>query len=125
MPPRDVHPSDSLDLDLIEQRIRGDRFDLSADDVERMIARIRELEGQHVPTVIETPEQLAALPFLSLVREMFGPSPVAQCDYGGVWERRTSGWQCLSGSLMPPGYETPRLPARVLWAPSTGQSGDA
>ena len=66
---------------------------------------------------IDTMEQLDALPFLTIVREVYGPSPRA-CDYGAVWERRTSGWQCIAGSVMPPRDEhAPRLGCRVLYTP--------
>ena len=66
---------------------------------------------------IDTMEQLDALPFLTIVREVYGPSPSA-CDYGAVWERRTSGWQCIAGSVMPPRDEhAPRLGCRVLYTP--------
>lgn len=68
------------------------------------------------PAVVSTVEELDALPFLSLVREIFGPSPVAGCDYGGVWERRTSGWEQIAGINR--GETTPKFPARVLWLPS-------
>lgn len=72
------------------------------------------------PPTVDTVEQLDALPFLALVREVLTPSPIAGCDYGGVWERRTSGWECLAASLMPPRHSTPRLPARVIWTPPDG-----
>ena len=66
---------------------------------------------------IDTLEQLDALPFLTIVREVYGPSP-SGCDYGAVWERRTSGWQCIAGSVMPPRDEhAPRLGCRVLYTP--------
>ena len=66
---------------------------------------------------IDTMEQLDALPFLTIVREVYGPSP-SGCDYGAVWERRTSGWQCIAGSVMPPRDEhAPRLGCRVLYTP--------
>ena len=66
---------------------------------------------------IDTMEQLDALPFLTIVREVYGRSP-SGCDYGAVWERRTSGWQCIAGSVMPPRDEhAPRLGCRVLYTP--------
>lgn len=66
---------------------------------------------------IRTVEQLAAVPFLGVVREVFRASPVGGVDYGGVWERRSSGWEALSGSVMPPGYGSPHLPALLVWHP--------
>jgi hypothetical protein len=71
---------------------------------------------------IETVEQLDALPFLTIVREVYGPS-ASGCDYGAVWERRTNGWECIAGTVMPPGYESPRLPCRVLYRPEVDQWG--
>lgn len=68
------------------------------------------------PRIIETVEDLDELPFLSVVREVYRPSP-SGTNYGSVWERRTSGWQCIAGSVMPPGYEIPRFPARLLYHP--------
>lgn len=65
--------------------------------------------------VIETPEELDTLPFLSIIREVFGPSPVAGCDYGGVWERRTSGWECIAAGVR---RDAPRFPAVVLYLPT-------
>lgn len=73
------------------------------------------IRAQREASIICTEEQLAALPFLSLVREIYRPSPGSGTDYGGVWERRTSGWHAIAGSVMPPGYTSPRLPARLLW----------
>ena len=73
---------------------------------------------------IDTVEQLDALPFLTIVREVYGPSP-SGCDYGAVWERRTSGWQCIAGSVMPPRDEhAPRLGCRVLYTPEPGALRD-
>jgi hypothetical protein len=70
---------------------------------------------------VRTPGQLADLPFLSIVREVLGPPPgaggrVGGVDYGGVWERRTSGWECVAGGVDPWRTE-PRLPARLLYSP--------
>jgi hypothetical protein len=78
----------------------------------------RHLEAEWVKArTIETVEQLDTLPFLSIVREAYGPSP-SGTDYGAVWERRTSGWHCIAGSVMPPRDEyAPRLRCRVLYAP--------
>lgn len=68
---------------------------------------------------IDTVDQLDALPFLTIVREVYGPSP-SGCDYGAVWERRTSGWHCIAGSVMPPRDEhAPRLGCRVLYHPES------
>lgn len=73
-------------------------------------------EQLHEARVIRTAEQLDTLPFLALVREI-RPSPGSGTDYGAVWERRTSSWHAIAGTLMPPGHRTPRLPALVLWNP--------
>lgn len=69
-----------------------------------------------LPRRVSSEAELDALPFLSIVREIFAPSPVAGCDYGGVWERRTSGWQCIAANVHRD-QPTPRLPALVLWTP--------
>ncbi|AOT25810.1 hypothetical protein SEA_TORTELLINI_65 [Mycobacterium phage Tortellini] len=83
---------------------------------------LAELIAQLVYPRIETVEQLDALPFLTIVREVYGPSP-SGCDYGAVWERRTSGWQCIAGSVMLPRDEhRPRLGCRVLYAPEAVDS---
>lgn len=81
---------------------------------------VTELIAEVLRPRIETVEQLDALPFLTIVREVYGPS-ASGCDYGGVWERRTSGWECIAGTVMPPGYESPRLPCRVLYMQAVDQ----
>lgn len=67
---------------------------------------------------VTTNEQLAALPFLSVIREEFRKSPSGN-NYGGVYERRrTSGWECIAGAYKgSPDNGPPRLPCRVLWNP--------
>lgn len=65
---------------------------------------------------ISTPEQLDALPFLAVIREVFRDSP-SGVNYGGVYERRTSGWECIAGVYKDSSNNgTPRLPCRVLYA---------
>lgn len=83
-----------------------------------------EITGQHAAHVAATwreartvraVEELDALPFLTIIREVYGQSPSGY-DYGGVHERRTSGWECIAGVLR----DTPnpiRLPALILWTP--------
>ena len=85
--------------------------------VPELLAELKASRAQNEQRTITTDAELDALPFLAVVREKFSPSPGSGCDYGGIWERRTSGWQCLAGSLMPPGYTCPHLPAAVLWEP--------
>jgi hypothetical protein len=67
---------------------------------------------------ITTVEQLAALPFLSIIREIFKPSPGSGIDYGGVYERRTSGWHAIAG-VYSRGLDNgaPRLSVLVIWNP--------
>jgi hypothetical protein len=65
---------------------------------------------------IATADELAALPLKSMVREMFRHRPTA-ADNGGVWERRRSGWQQISGSAQRPPLTAPALPVRLLWHP--------
>ena len=73
--------------------------------------RIAELEQQG-HRLIEFPEQLAVLPFLAIIREVINPSP-SGANYGAVWERRTSGWECIAGNAFR--RTEPQLPALVLW----------
>jgi hypothetical protein len=65
---------------------------------------------------IETPDELSALPLKSMVREFRQRRPSA-ADNGGVWERRRSGWNQISGSTSHPPPEAPALPVRLLWHP--------
>lgn len=55
-----------------------------------------------------------------------GPVALTRLPYPhvhfGVWERRTSGWHALAGSVMPPGYTSPRLNARLIWHPEWSRS---
>ncbi|WP_109527288.1 MULTISPECIES: hypothetical protein [Nocardia] len=72
--------------------------------------------GFRRPQVIRTPEQLAALPFLTIIREIRRPAP-SGTDYGSVHERRTSDWHCIAGALP---NDPIRLPAVVIWDPEVG-----
>lgn len=73
-------------------------------------------------TIIETQEQLDSLPFLAIIREVFKPSPGRGVDYGGVYERRTSGWHPISGTYRDPADNgAPKLPCRVLYNPDLTQ----
>lgn len=65
---------------------------------------------------IDTCDELAALPLKSMVREVLQRRPFA-ADHGGVWERRRSGWNQISGSTTQPPHEAPALPVRLLWHP--------
>ena len=70
---------------------------------------------------ITTTEHLDALPFLSVVREIFRTSP-SGADYGGLYERRTSGWHPVAGvykGAADNGF-SPKLPCRFLWVPAQG-----
>lgn len=76
---------------------------------------------EHQASVVEaahtitTKEQLDALPFLAVIREVFRNSPSGK-NYGGVYERRTSGWQCIAGVYKDgPDNGEPRLPVRLLY----------
>lgn len=70
-------------------------------------------------TIAETQEQLDALPFLAIIRELFKPSPGRGLDYGGVYERRTSGWHPIAGTYKDATDNgAPKLPCRVLYDPS-------
>lgn len=70
-------------------------------------------DSWQLPRRIETADELDALPFLSIVREIWRASPVAGVDYGPVWERRASDWERISGGMYDPG--TPALPVLLLW----------
>ena len=73
------------------------------------------------PEVITTQERLDELPFLSVIREVFRNSP-SGANYGGLYERRTSGWHCVAGAYKDsPDNGTPKLPCRVLWNPTEEQ----
>lgn len=76
--------------------------------------RVIERGWRPPPRVIRTPEQLAALPFLTLIREIRRPAP-SGTDYGSVHERRASDWHCIAGAIP---SEPIRLPAVVIWEPS-------
>lgn len=70
------------------------------------------------PQIVTTQAELDALPFLSLIREIFGPSP-SGADYGGVYERRRdTGWIALAGKYKDSRDNgAPQLPCRVLYSP--------
>lgn len=73
------------------------------------------VEALDAARTITTPEQLDALPFLSVIREVFRDSP-SGANYGGVYERRTSGWECIAGVFKGgPDNGQPRLPVRLLY----------
>lgn len=66
-----------------------------------------------LPAKITTADELDALPFLTVIREI---RPRCGVDYGGIYERRTSGWQCIAGTWVEPERNgPPTLPAMVLW----------
>lgn len=65
---------------------------------------------------IDTVEQLDALPFLSVVREIRKPAPSGN-DYGSIWERQNGGWVCISGLVGFDSKTGPSVPATVLWTP--------
>lgn len=65
---------------------------------------------------IDSRDELASLPLLSVVREGFNQSPFG-ADYGGVWERRRSGWKHLSGNVSDASSHGPSLPVWLLWHP--------
>lgn len=79
---------------------------------EQADAVIRELP--ELPVKISTQEQLDALSFLTVIREI---RPLRKgIDYGGIYERRTSGWQCIAGTWVEPERNgLPMLPVMVLW----------
>lgn len=66
-----------------------------------------------LPAKITTADELDALPFLTVIREI---RPRRGIDYGGIYERRTSGWQCIAGTWVEPERNGgPTLPVMVLW----------
>lgn len=68
---------------------------------------------------IRTDEQLDALPFLSVVRELPQSTIAGQPDYGAIWERRGAAWHLIAGSTWRPGSGVkPALPALLLYEPS-------
>lgn len=83
-----------------------------------------ELERLRQQRTIGTVAELDALPFLAIIREIFKPSPGKGLDYGGVYERRTSGWHCIAGAYTADGPHNgpPRLPCRLLWLPEWGDA---
>ncbi|NKY60402.1 hypothetical protein [Nocardia flavorosea] len=106
-------PRDQL-AELIGDTYQDD-YGLPADGTFQDCADAALAAGWRPPArVIETPEALDALPFLSIVREIVGPAPVSGCDYGAVWERRTSGWECIAAGIR---HNWVRFPARVLYVP--------
>jgi hypothetical protein len=72
-----------------------------------------------VITIVNTQGELDTLPFLAIIREIFKPSPGNGLDYGGVYERRTSGWHPIAGTYKDAvDNGAPRLPCRVLYNPT-------
>lgn len=89
---------------------------------EPLATKILAAAEEHYRPRVETVEQLDALPFLTVIREVFRPSPGSGTDYGGIYERRTSGWQCLAGAWVEPQRNgDPKLPVVVLWPPGAGE----
>lgn len=84
---------------------------------DKLTAARAEVERLRESRMVRTVEELDALPFLAVVREVFQPSPGSCTDYGGIWERRTSGWEQIAGTSSPPPVHSPRLPCRLLWHP--------
>lgn len=66
--------------------------------------------------LLETQDELAALPLRSLIREM-AHAQQSGGDIGGVWEKRRAGWQLISGGSSQCKHTAPALPARLLWHP--------
>jgi hypothetical protein len=102
-------------------RINGD-LAYNPDIQRQQIGKFVDLLAVAVETpteiIAETPEQIDALPFLSIIREVFKPSPGRGLDYGGVYERRTSGWHPIAGTYRDPAENgQPNLPCRVLYNP--------
>lgn len=67
---------------------------------------------------VRTVEELDALPFLTLIREVYAPSPSGN-DYGGVYERRVTEWECIAGVFHEEQIPI-HLPALILWTPEDG-----
>ncbi|WP_327139396.1 hypothetical protein [Nocardia sp. NBC_01327] len=107
----------------LTQTVRADGLNTLAENFRHILGkaeeRIAELE-QQAGRRIEFPEQLAVLPFLAIVREVIRSSP-SGANYGAVWERRTSGWECIAGSV--DGRTEPKLPVLVLWQSEVSDRG--
>jgi hypothetical protein len=63
---------------------------------------------------VTTPDQLASLPFLAVMRETY--TSAAGWEHSLIWERRygDGSWACIAAPL-PPIRTSPHLPAVVLW----------
>lgn len=73
------------------------------------------IEALDADRTITTRQQLDTLPFLAVIREVFRDSP-SGANYGGVYEHRTSGWECIAGAFKDgPDNGQPRLPVRLLY----------
>ncbi|AEJ93023.1 hypothetical protein I5H93_gp053 [Mycobacterium phage SuperGrey] len=91
------------------ERLRAEKLGLEISE-SNLLVELRDEVERLRPRVIETVEQLDALPIRSLVRS----------DIGEVFERLRGGWDCLhedgsAGLVMPFAI---RLPARVLYTPA-------
>ncbi|QIG58420.1 hypothetical protein HWD06_gp044 [Mycobacterium phage Cornie] len=91
------------------ERLRTEKLGLEISE-SNLLVELRDEVERLRPRVIETVEQLDALPIRSLVRS----------DIGEVFERLRGGWDCLhedgsAGLVMPFAI---RLPARVLYTPA-------
>ncbi|QUE26265.1 hypothetical protein SEA_AKHILA_79 [Mycobacterium phage Akhila] len=89
---------------------KGSRVAVAPGRSYRLLAELVAEVERLRPKVVETVEQLDALPIRSLVRS----------DIGEVFERLRGGWDCLhedgsAGLVMPFAI---RLPARVLYIPT-------
>lgn len=86
---------------------------LHDDHVADAILAIPGVAVVELPAKITTADELDALPFLTVIREI---RPRCGVDYGGIYERRTSGWQCIAGTWVEPERNGgPTLPVMVLW----------
>ena len=96
--------SDDITWDDLEPALK----DVYRDDADAVIA---ELDEARTAT---TPDQLASLPFLAVVRETY--TSAAGWEHSLIWERRSGNenWACIAAPI-PPKNTVPNLPAVVLW----------
>ena len=86
-------------------RFGVDDYNLMADAVIAALGEAR---------TVTTPDQLASLPFLAVVRETY--TSAAGWEHSLIWERRfgNESWACIAAPI-PPTRTVPNLPAVVLW----------
>lgn len=91
--------------------VAEDAYRRAPETVAELVTEVERLR----PRVIETVEELDALPTLSIVRDEW--TSAAGWQHSGIWERRGMEWHCIAAPVIPPGHPRPNLPARVLYTP--------